>query len=316
MKITFYATFFFFFLANTTLFAQNNCNDPQAKNTGEKGTCEYPRTKKSLKRVAKLDPIIKETSGLIEWDGSLWTINDSGGEPVVYRFDPETGKITQEVRVENGKNVDWEEIAQDENHIYIGDFGNNLGYRKDLSIFKIKKSDITSKDKNISVKVEKTTFYYPQQKNFTRRNKQHNFDCEAFFYHNNQFHLLSKNWKDSKTYHYTVDATTGHHEAILQDSFDVKGLITGADINENGTIVLVGYTPMRLFMWILSNYKEEKIFTGNCRRIELGYFFCRGQMEGICFSKGMTGYISAEGFKYKKQNIRKFDLNQWIKKDQ
>ena len=41
--------------------------------------------------------------------------------------------------VNKEENVDWEDITQDETHIYIADFGNNNGNRTDLKIYKILK---------------------------------------------------------------------------------------------------------------------------------------------------------------------------------
>ena len=94
--------------------------------------------------ITSLPRVLNETSGLIFYKGLLWTINDSGGKNVVYGFDF-NGEIQHEIEIKDAKNNDWEEIAQDEKHIYIGDFGNNNGMRKDLKIYKIKKKDIGKK---------------------------------------------------------------------------------------------------------------------------------------------------------------------------
>ncbi len=90
---------------------------------------------------------VDETSGLIYLNGYVWTFNDSGGEPEIYKIDNESGKIIQTVRITNGENFDWEDITRDESFIYIGDFGNNWGTRKDLKIYKIAINDIIDEKK-------------------------------------------------------------------------------------------------------------------------------------------------------------------------
>lgn len=285
------------------------CDDPEAINNISFEQCEYPKTKKSFKKVTKLDSEVNETSGLIYDKGFIWTHNDSGGEAALYKIDPKTGNIIQKVTIPNGKNIDWEDLAHDENHIYIGDFGNNYGYRKDLKIYKIAKSDINKNTTEATAEV--ILFSYPEQTTF-EKDKNHNFDCEAFFAYAGELHLFTKNWNDSKTSHYIVPTETGEHKAKLIETFDAQGLITAADIDSNGVIVLIGYTPQKLFMWICSNHENGKFFSGSNRRIEMGRFAFRGQLEGICFSENGEGYISGEKFKILNQHLRYFSLKKWL----
>ena len=285
------------------------CEDPQAINNTDLVQCEYRRTKKSFKKVTKLDDKVNETSGLIYYKGFIWTHNDSGGEAALYKIHPKTGSIIQKITITNAKNVDWEDLAQDETHIYIGDFGNNYGYRKDLKIYKIAKSHINEKTTEATAEV--ILFSYPEQTTFTK-DKNHNFDCEAFFAYNGELHLFTKNWNDAKSSHYMIPTSVGEYKAKLIETFDVKGLITGADIDSNGVIILIGYTPQKLFMWICSNYEGEKFFLGSNRRIEMGKFVFRGQLEGVCFSENGEGYISGEKFKILNQHLRYFSLKKWL----
>ena len=74
----------------------------------------------------KLDEKLYENSGLMFFDGDIWTFNDSGGEPEIYRIDEACGKISQTVILENAKNHDWEDITQDNKYIYLSDAGNNI----------------------------------------------------------------------------------------------------------------------------------------------------------------------------------------------
>lgn len=106
---------------------------------------------------------MRETSGLICFNELFWTHNDSGGRPEIYGLDTQKGKIKATVIVSNASNVDWEEIAQDDQYVYVGDFGNNRGVRRDLCIYKIPKTAFP-KEGTAKVTAEKLPF--------TGRNKQ------------------------------------------------------------------------------------------------------------------------------------------------
>ncbi|WP_185282172.1 hypothetical protein [Hymenobacter sp. NBH84] len=165
--------------------AQTGCTDARATNfapsaTSNDGSCRYPATTAALPIRAALPLEVHETSGLIYTNQQLWTLNDSGNEPVLYRLDPATGEVRQRVRISNFANVDWEDLTADDRYLYIGDFGNNAGNRRDLRVLRVPKAAIgTAPD--ITVSAEAIAFSYPQQTNFQPPVNQHNFDAEAFF---------------------------------------------------------------------------------------------------------------------------------------
>jgi len=267
---------------------------------------QNPRGKRKIfKKITKLDNALNETSGLLYDKGYIWTHNDGGDEAALYKVDPKSGKIVQKVIISNAKNIDWEDIAQDEHFMYIGDFGNNYGMRKDLTIYKINKADINSKTQKVTAQI--IAFTYPEQKNF-KSSQTHNFDCEGFFVWKKQLHLFTKNRGDGKTQHYVLSISEGKHKAKLQETFDTQGMITATDIHADGTVVMVGYTPRKLFMWICKDYTGTQFFSGKNTRIRMGRFVFRGQIEGVCFSEQNRGYISAEQVKRKNFNIKKQHL--------
>jgi len=48
------------------------------------------------------------------------------------------GNIKRSINISNAKNIDWEDLTQDDfGHFFIGDFGNNNNKRNDLTIYKI-----------------------------------------------------------------------------------------------------------------------------------------------------------------------------------
>ena len=99
------------------------------------------------KESVNLPPILNEISAL-EYEkedknvASFWGLNDSDSKPELYRFNAKTGEIINTIFITNAPNIDWEEISSDDNRIYFADFGNNLGKRKDLTIYFIDKKNI------------------------------------------------------------------------------------------------------------------------------------------------------------------------------
>ena len=292
------------------------CTDSQANNydsnaTLNDGSCLYDQTNYSpVLLIDDLPNTVRETSGLIYFAGGIWTHNDSGGDPYLYKLDLNTGSIIQTITVNNVTNNDWEELAQDDTYIYIGDFGNNDGDRKDLKIYKLPKSDIPSSG-DASVDISTINFSYPDQTDFTHEKFKHDYDCESMISLNDSLYLFSKNWVDNKTRLYAVPKTPGIYIASLKDSFDVNGMITGATINSDSTICLIGYDDTDPFIWLLFNYTGSNLLSGNKRRIDLlgmGEF----QTEAIGFVDGSKYYISNENNFASTANVYEFYTVQWI----
>ncbi len=295
-------------------YSQAGCTDPQASNfsataTTNDGSCLYPATAFNLTQLTTLPNTIIETSGLAFFNNNLWTHNDGGNPDKIYRIDTLTGTILQEVIIATADNIDWEDMAEDETHIFVGDFGNNPGNRMDLAIHRIQKSALTS---NI-VNSEVINFSYSDQSSFPELPNNNNFDCEAFVIQNNTIHLFSKNWVNEKTKHYTLPNTPGTHIAQLQSEFDTQGLISSAAIDDEGHVILTGYTPGGIsFMWLLFDYEGMDLFSGNKRYISLGSAINTSQIEGACFKSTGYGYISSEKFSALDAKLFSFDINPYL----
>ncbi|MDZ4756754.1 MAG: T9SS C-terminal target domain-containing protein [Bacteroidota bacterium] len=274
------------------------CTDPQALNyntqaTINDGKCKYKNTNFICDEVAKLPITVKEISGIISLNGYLWGHNDGNNSSSLYKIDAQTGAVLHEVKV-NTKNKDWEDITQDGEHIYIGDFGNNNGSRKKLKIYIIDKSKLD----DTAADAKEISFKYPDQTDFTKRNR-HNFDCEAFFYWQDTLHLFTKNWLNKWTKHYTLPAKEGEYTAHLVDSFNTNLLITGADVSPNGKwAALCGYDKLgNIGLWILFGYDNFQFTKGNKRFISLGSALTLGQMEGLAIIDTLSLYLGSENFK-------------------
>lgn len=235
---------------------------------------------------------VEETSGLIWYDGSIWSFNDSGGKPEIYKIDS-LGNIIQTVHLAKTKNHDWEDITQDKDHIYVGDFGNNLGNRENLWIYKINKSALKD-DKSMEVSATGLTFVYADQTDFSIRNRKHDHDCEAMISFGDSLLLFSKNWVDGKTRMYKVAKIRGRYPVEPVFTFNADGLVTGASYcQKNKILALIGYKNLVPFIWLIENFDGQSINTENATRFDL-VSLTNAQTEGICWSDENTLIISTE----------------------
>jgi len=256
--------------------------------------------------VTALSSSISESSGLAYIDGTLWTHNDSGGEAKLYAINPENGKILKTVIISNASNVDWEDLAFDETYLFIGDFGNNNGTRKNLKIYKIKRADLQIKT---DVEAEIIEFSYATQTNFTRNSKT-NYDCEAFVAYEGKLYLFSKNHGNKKTDMYVLGMNSGVEIAEKVSTFNTNALVTGASLDvANKTLALIGYgtrgTPKS---WIFSNFVDTDFFKGEQEKITWGTP-AKAQIEGVTHMAKGKLYISSEKFAYS-NNLGSFTIKQ------
>ena len=244
--------------------------------------------------ISPLPSLVKETSGIIFFRDRIWTHNDSGGKPELYAIDTATGEIVQTVVLAGAKNVDWEDIAQDLHHIYIGDFGNNRGNRKDLKIYQLLKRDIPRKGNAEIEKYRVINFSYGDQQSFEKRMNRHDFDCEAMVAVGDSLYLFSKNWADQQTKTYVIPAKEGDYNVYPREIFDAGGLITGAGLSPDGSqLALIGYIDYESFMWLFRDYMSTNIFSGRHLRVNLPDMVFV-QTEGICFISEDGLLISCE----------------------
>lgn len=278
---------------------ESGCIDPQALNydagaTINDGSCVFPVTTSTASvYIRRLSSRVHETSGLIFWREHLWTHNDSGGAPEIYSLDTLKGRVRQTISISNARNYDWEDLAQDDRYIYIGDFGNNTGNRRDQCIYKIAKSAIPLTG-DVSVEAEIIHLSYGDQKNYEANKYNHDYDCEALIAFGDKLLLFSKNWADQKSRVYESAKTAGTYVLEPLGVLEVDGLITGADISPDGKqIALSGYKNYEPFVVLIYDFQSGDVITGSKRRIAFTGMFGT-QTEGITFFNGGKLLISAE----------------------
>lgn len=291
----------------------SGCTDPTANNfnagaTVNNGSCEYdPTFYTPPVKLNPLDSKINETSALQMAGGSLWTLNDGGGAAAIYRMDTTTNAILQTVRLEGAANGDWEDLAFDDTHLYIGAFGNNVnGGRTDLRVYKLPLNVIPGYAGNPDVtipsgQIEVINFRYSDQPQPPATTSTNNtaFDCAAMIVDGGKIHLFSKNWLLPKTTHYVIDGVSaGTYIATPVEELETGYLVTGADkVPGTDLVILLGHQngiPANHYLHLLSEYSGGLYFNGNKRKISLPDGSYMGQAEGVGFLTNSYGFISSE----------------------
>jgi len=256
---------------------------------------------------AFLEKEVSESSGLLFVDGTLWTFNDSGGDPVLYAIDTSDGKIVRHVVIGNARNEDWEAIACDRRYVYIGDVGNNKGHRRILSIYRISRAQLQIPSLK-EIKAETISFEYrkkqKRKQSGEKKEKNSNFyssyDCEAMFCVSDTLYLLSKNWmNDDLTFVYAIPAVPGHYCISPVGTVETDGLVCDAALrpSDSGVLAITGYKD---FMPFVSFYRVESLHPLRLHKTG-GKTFVKYnglQTEGITFIDDHRLMISCEGNKF------------------
>jgi len=264
----------------------------------------------TLKAISKneLDPVLKEVSGLAQTENRYWGINDSGGEPALYGINKNNVKRFNVVTVNGAINVDWEDLAQDTQYLYIADSGDNYAMRSALNIYKVSKSKLSKIQENGEIDSERLTLEYAQKDNFIPR-KNHNFDSEALSVVNDHLWLFSKNRKDAKTELYIIDKNKEFQKINAVASYDVEGLITAVDYHQHsGQLLLLGYSKKSLFghsfIWLVDVVNDQLVWDSAVRFKVKPY----AQWESIKWISDKRFILGAEKSALSKPQIAEFKL--------
>jgi hypothetical protein len=290
--------FLFAFLPIGLLAQQPGCTDILALNYSTKatvndGSCTYAPANIVISSSIKLPAELEESSGLVHWEKLLWTHNDNT-DTKLYGIRPDDGTLVRKIPLPKTNNYDWEEVTQDSQYIYIGDFGNNgNGSRRDLHIYRIQKAGTDS----TASRVDSIFFIYSDQTDFSNTApNQTDYDCEAFIVSGDSIYLFTKQWVSGNCAIYSIPARRGRHVARKVATLETKGMITGATyLPEDRIIALTGYSKLvQPFIYLLYDFKAPGFTRANKRKISLNQNF--QQAEGIAAINGTTYFISTEHF--------------------
>lgn len=257
--------------------------------------------KLSLKKykIAVLSDSLKESSGLTNLDGRLFSFNDSGNTSEIFEIKAGSSYIKKTFQT-GLKNIDWEAITNDGENFYVGEFGNNLGTRKDLKVYQIPFRN----DSVIVDSIKTIPFFYPEQTDFMPKNINNNFDAEAMIFLGGNIHLFTKEWITNTVSHYVIDKNlTENQPAKKLETFDTGFVVTDASFFDN-KLYVVGYTK-KASVYLMIFEKDETgnlFFNKPLKKFSLGRAFSIGQIEGITATeKGV--YISGERFNIKIKKV-------------
>ena len=226
------------------------------------------------------EPSIDESSGLVRsrrWANLFWTHNDSGGNARIFAIRGDGTSLKNPssdhsgVAVTGAKNIDWEDIAlDDENFLIIGDIGNNISYRPELTLYRVREPDPFKHGS--TEQAERVFVYFPESPSLA-------FNCEALFWAGGTVYLMTKTRGGNNTGLYRVQSKGPEGKAPLfrVGSFDFEAPVTAADASADGRLLAVlTYKAVWLF--------ERPGETDNYLRGKRAYSpFRFSSCEAICF---------------------------------
>lgn len=250
-------------------------------------------------KIAVLSDSLEESSGLTNINGRIFSFNDSGNTSEIFEITPGSSHIKKTFQT-GLKNIDWEAMTNDGENFYVGEFGNNLGTRKDLKVYQI----LFKNDSIIADSIKTIPFFYPEQTDFTPKNINNNFDAEAMIFLDGNIHIFTKEWITNTVSHYVIDKNlTDSQPAQKLESFETGFVVTDASYFEN-KLYVVGYTKKAsVYMMIFEKDDSGNLFFNKpLKKFSLGRAFNVGQIEGITATeKGV--YISGERFNIKVKKV-------------
>jgi hypothetical protein len=235
------------------------------------------------------------------WQNRYFAHGDGGSPAKIFELDA-NGNILDSTTLLKPNN-DWEDMAANATHFFVGDFGNNNGTRKDLKILKFPADSLGK----INVMPEVISFSYADQTDFTSSTFT-NYDCEAMVATTDSLYLFSKSKSSGICRVYSLPVAAGSYTAKISDTVQPPFWVTGAYYSNN-RLMLCGYVPNIMFSLTPLFYTCEmingRIQHGTGRPYNLDYTGTR-QIETVCQST--TGNILFSGEAYSGDSAAVFEL--------
>jgi|TARA_Y100000994_G_scaffold111545_1_gene91704 hypothetical protein len=250
-----------------------------------------PNAQLQIKSIVELPKELSETSGLFCDVDGMYSLNDSGNAPIIYRINYQ-GEIIERTRLPL-TNKDWEAITADASSFYIADVGNNKGKREQVEIHKVNRSNVN----------DFTTITLKYEGNDASNNipYAHDFDSEAMVKHGDDLLLFSKSWKTGITHVYKVNE--GEIEQTISTFASIDGLpgvVTGVDFDQHqNKFVITGYKsdPFGNFSTFMAQISKD--FT----LLDVWPLEQYKQVEGICVDNNGMYWFSEEATEGRKASL-------------
>ena len=258
-------------------------------------------------------------SGLIKsrtYPDVYWVHNDSGDSPRLFAIEKNGNVIITEYMkkgfhgevVEANKkpwqgieillaaNQDWEDIAIDNDRLYIADLGNNDNARRDMGIYVLYEPN--PRAVHVSRILQYIPVRYPEQQKFPA--EQWHFDSEGMFFDDGKLYFLTKHRQPGKPMEweagvnlYRLDTFKTSEANVLTkvDSNEHVLLATGADVSLDGShLAVLTYSAL----WVFEKPRvSSQWLSGKSQVLPLDYSVT-GQAEAVCWSDNETILISNE----------------------
>ncbi|MGB1616146.1 MAG: hypothetical protein ACPG9T_06840 [Pseudomonadales bacterium] len=262
---------------------------------------------------------LNEVSGVSRsprFPNQFWLHNDSGDSARIFAIDRSGALLFPQFlkfhgqqtalgkdpwpgfRIELAANYDWEDIASDEDWIYIADTGNNGNARRDLGIYKVPQFNAGAVEKTRAMSF--IPVVYPEQNYFPAKNW--HFDAEALFVDQGQMYLITKHRVAGRISQfesggnlYRVDPPNSGSDAkvVKVDSLPELFMVTAADLSPSGgKLAVLGYQNLWIF---LRPDKADRWLSSLDQVLDLSAFNM-GQVEAVTFvDEGLLWVLNEAG---------------------
>lgn len=248
----------------------------------------------------QMDGSVREPSGVVlsrQHEGVVWTHGDSGNGNWLFAVD-RSGRPLARLRVDNVENIDWEDIAiDDQGRLWLADTGNNESDRRDLVVHRVPEPDPHAGLEHVRVD-HSVHFRYADQTEFGKPRA--NFDAESLMWWDDHLWLFTKHRGDclTKLYRFpSLDQATGLDDPLVLEplaSFDLGAQLgegyaasnfpcqaSAADASPAaGKWALLSYDA--IFVFALPEPGSDRLFDRPLRRIALDPAYVR-QVEALAF---------------------------------
>lgn len=212
------------------------------------------------------DPDIHESSGLVDAGPVVYTVNDSGSDPMLYALDSGTGE-TLGITPYAAEVEDTEALAPGRGrHVWVGDIGDNLGRRPSVAVYDVRPGRAGAR---------RFELVYPDGPR----------DAEALLAHPETGRLFVVSKRVFGGVVYAAPRTLDQERTNQLASFArVPGLVTGGEFLSDGEHVL------------LRTYGTASVFTFPAFQL-VGTVTLPDQQQGEALSVGPDGrvLVSSEG---------------------
>ena len=240
-----------------------------------------PSSKLEIVSTVALPKTLSETSGLYCEANQLYSLNDSGNTPAIFKLSPD-GAVLNESKLAL-TNVDWEAISADKEWFYIADVGNNKGLRGEVSIYKVRRENLSE--------VQTLALQYAGNDPASNRAYAHDYDSEAIVKTIDALILFSKSWRTGITHIYDISDEPKQTLTPIAQIKNLPGVVTGADYDKHRNV------------FVVTGYKSDPFgnFTTFIAQVSTDYSVLNvwplkpfKQVEGVCVDESGDYWFSEE----------------------